>query len=86
MSLSAAAGIIVAQLDAANYRYTIVLADTGTTSIGTFWFSWLPGQGYLPSQPTFTAPTQWSAQLTDGPLPGNGFSILWQARPSRRSR
>ncbi|WP_395711063.1 Ig-like domain-containing protein [Reyranella sp.] len=78
MPLSAAATIIVAPLQT-SYRYTIVLKDTGTTPIGAFWFSWIPGQGYLPSLPTFSSSAQWSAQLTDGPLPGNGYSILWQA-------
>jgi hypothetical protein len=79
MPLSAAASIIVAQLGPTSYRYTIVLADTGDQPIGTFWFSWLPGEGYLTDQPTFTSPAQWSGQLTDGPLPGNGYSILWTA-------
>ena len=79
MPLSAAASIIVAPISQTSYRYTIVLEDTGTTPIGALWFSWLPGEGYLPDVPTFTSPAQWSAQLTDGPLPVNGFSILWQA-------
>ena len=79
MALSASASISVVQLDATTYRYTITLADTGTTPIGTFWFSWLPGQGYLPDLPTFTSPVGWSAQLTDGAPPQNGYSILWTA-------
>lgn len=77
MSLSAAATIIVAPLSQ-SHRYTIVLENTGTTPVGSFWFSWLPGEGYLPDQPTFASPAQWAAQLTDGPLPANGYSILWQ--------
>ena len=36
----------------------ITVTDTGTTPIGTFWFSWVPGQGYLPDQPTFAAPAK----------------------------
>jgi hypothetical protein len=78
MSLGAAATIIVAPLQA-SYRYTIVLKDTGTTPIGTFWFSWVPGKGFLPGPPTFTSSAQWTGELADGPLPGNGYSILWQA-------
>jgi len=77
MALSASASITVAQLTATSYRYTITLKDTGTTPIGTFWFSWIPGEGYLPDLPTFTSPAQWSALLTDGVPPQNGYSIQW---------
>ncbi|MGD9881238.1 MAG: Ig-like domain-containing protein [Reyranella sp.] len=81
MPLSAAATIIVAPLSQASHRYTIILGNTGDTPIGSFWFSWLPGEGYLPDQPTFASPAQWTAQLTDGP-PNNGYSILWQVTSS----
>src|SRR6476660_1352749 len=49
----------------ANFDYTIVLTNTGTTNIGTFWFAWTPpGQpieyDFLPSpaNPT-TFPSGW---------------------------
>ena len=79
MPQSASATIAIAQLDPTTYRYSVTLTDTGTTPIGTFWFSWLPGQGYLPDIPTFVAPAGWSGPITDGPLPFNGHSILWTA-------
>ncbi len=65
-----ASGVMTATPDGANWDYTITLTDTGTTTIGTFWYSWIPGQGYLPSLPTnFSAPAGWAMNLTDGPPP-----------------
>src|SRR6202789_4019381 len=32
--------------------YSITLNNTGTTTIGTFWFSWVPGNGFLSATPT----------------------------------
>jgi Ca2+-binding RTX toxin-like protein len=74
MSESASASIAVT-----NSTYQITLTDTGDTPIGTFWFSWVPGEGFLPDIPAFVSPAGWSGQITDGPLPSNGYSILWTA-------
>lgn len=82
MAESAAATIVAFQLDATHFRYTVTVSDTGTTPIGTVWFSWVPGQGYLPSVPSFVAPAGWSVQLTDGTPPFNGYSVLWTANNS----
>jgi Ca2+-binding RTX toxin-like protein len=79
MAESASASISFVNLDPTTYQYSITVTDTGTTPIGTFWFSWVPGQGYLPVIPTFSSPAGWSAQITDGPPPANGYSILWLA-------
>ena len=55
------------------YSYDITLNNTGTTTIGTFWFAWVPGAGFMSVAPTnVTSPTGWSEILTDG----NG-SIQW---------
>jgi hypothetical protein len=73
-------GVISATPVGANWDYTINLTDTGTTTVGTFWFSWVPGQGYLPTLPTgFAPPAGWAANLTDGPPPGDGYSIQFVA-------
>jgi hypothetical protein len=79
MSESASMTIEATQIGANNYQYTITLKDTGSTPIGTLWFSWVPGAGYLPSQPTFSSPAGWSAHQTDGPPPADGYSIEWTA-------
>lgn len=65
-------------LTGTTYTYTSVLVNTGTTTIGVFWFAWLPGQSFLPS-PTisFIAPPGWSVQAV-GPEAG-GYSALFTA-------
>lgn len=70
------------------YSYDLSLTNTGTfgSTIGTFWFSWVPGQNYLASNPTIvSAPTAWE----DGPDSNSvsvggqeGASIEWQATSS----
>jgi hypothetical protein len=76
MSESASMTIKATQIGANDYRYTIALKDTGSTPIGTFWFSWVPGSGFLPSAPQFSSPAGWTAVETDGPPPPNGYSVL----------
>ncbi len=72
----AASGVMTATPDGADWKYSIMLTDTGTTTIGTFWYSWIPGQGYLPTLPSdFTAPAGWVKLMTDGPPPTDGYSI-----------
>ena len=81
-----ATGVMSATPDGADWDYTIKLTNTsgpGGDNIGTFWFSWIPGQGYLPSLPTsITAPTGWKEKITDGPPPGDGYSIQFVANSS----
>jgi hypothetical protein len=49
------------------FQYDITLNDTGTTTIGTFWFSWIPGAGFMPAAPTdVVSPSGWSDILTNG--------------------
>ncbi|WP_338830578.1 calcium-binding protein [Bradyrhizobium sp. 27S5] len=79
MAEKASAFIGFVQLSPTSYQYTITLIDNGTTPIGTFWFSWLPGQGYLSEIPTFVAPSGWTASITDGVPPANGYSVRWVA-------
>jgi hypothetical protein len=59
------------------FNYTITLHNTGTTPIGTFWYSWIPFPFYdfLKSQPTNVgAPTGWVAPV-DNEGAGDGYSI-----------
>jgi hypothetical protein len=58
--LIGASATMTAVPDGGNYDYTITLNNTGTVNIETFWFAWLPGYDYLPSQPTVTGtPSNW---------------------------
>ena len=43
------------------YNYDVTVTNTGTTTIGTFWFAWIPGYDLLPHAPTSIAsPTGWT--------------------------
>jgi len=58
------------------YDYSITLNDTGTTTIGTFWFSWIPGTGFLSATPTdLTSPTGWTETLK--PAAAGKIGIQW---------
>ena len=75
-ALSASATLTWTQVGS-QFNYTIVVKNTGTTNIGTFWFSWLPGADYLPTRPSAAAgPAGWSASILQG-VPG--FSIEYVA-------
>jgi hypothetical protein len=57
------------------YNYSITLNNTGTTPIGTFWFSWVPGAGFLTATPTnVTSPSLWTDTLTNA-----GAAIQWKS-------
>jgi len=78
-ALHANADILFAKVDATTYRYSIDLQNTGTTTIGTFWYAWVPGEDFLPTSPTnIQSPTGWSAFITGGGA-NNGFAIEWLA-------
>jgi hypothetical protein len=74
----ASATYSVSQLSPTTWQYSFTLTDTGTTPIGTFWFSWLPGQGYMQTAPiSAVAPTGWVAVTTNGSAAGDGFAERW---------
>jgi len=61
----------------ADYDYTITLHNTGTTTIETFWFAWVPGEDFLPTSPiggTVQAPSGWTGNVTHGGS-GDGYGI-----------
>jgi hypothetical protein len=76
----ASAVISSTQLTPTTFQYTMDLTDAGTTNIGTFWFSWVPGEGFMDSAPlSLSAPANWHVAQTDGPPPVDGYSIQWVA-------
>jgi hypothetical protein len=82
MSESAAASISASQLTPTTFQYSLTLNDTGSTTVGTFWFAWIPGQDYLATLPTgITDPTGWRHIVTGG-TPHDGFAIQWTAASS----
>ncbi len=61
------------------YHYAVTLTDTGTTTLGTFWFAWTPGEDFLTSSPgTVKSPKGWTDTITGGGS-GDGFAIQWVA-------
>ena len=48
------------------YTYSLIFTDdsTATSSIGSVWYAWIPGQFYLPGVPTSaSAPAGWTATI-----------------------
>jgi PEP-CTERM motif-containing protein len=68
---SATATITTSQTSAP-FNYTISLHNTGTTTIGSFWYAWnATGYNFLATHPlSVTAPAGWSANVTNL---GSGF-------------
>jgi len=65
-SLSAAATFNDTQVSPGVFQYDMTLRNTGTTTIGTFWFSWVPGLGFMTTPPTnIVNPTGWTDNLTN---------------------
>jgi hypothetical protein len=81
MGESASATIAATQLCPSSYQYTIALDDTGSTTIGTFWFAWIPVpfEDFLASSPTsVTSPAGWTDNITNVGS-NDGFAIEWIA-------
>jgi hypothetical protein len=96
--LDATATYTDTRLSNGEYQYDLTLKNTGTTTIGTYWFAWIPGAGFLSAKPTdVMSPTGWTEKLTakDGAiqwtthgslLPGaslTGFSFDSTETPSQ---
>ncbi len=79
MAESASGSIAVNQIDSSQWQYTITLDDTGSTTIGTLWFAWVPGRDFLATSPgSITAPAGWTDIITHGG-PSDGYAIQWVA-------
>jgi hypothetical protein len=78
-------GTISSVADGANFDYTITLTNSAasTNVIGTFWFAWIPGDDFLPTNPIaggFTTPAGWTLTVTHFPnVPTNGYALQWVA-------
>jgi len=67
------------EISPGEFQYDLTLSDTGTTTIGTFWFAWVPGDNFMPVSPTgIASPAGWQDIVTSGG-PSNGFAIQWTA-------
>jgi hypothetical protein len=85
-TMEVAAGIITpTNLGGGQWQYNIELfnesgADNASTTIGTFWFSWAPGQEFMEAVPTdVMSPAGWTEQLTGSNNSTDGTAIQWVA-------
>jgi len=75
----ATATISGVEISSGEFEYSLALNDTGTTKLGTFWFSWMPGDNFMPVSPTnITSAAGWQDIVTHGG-PSGGFAIQWTA-------
>ncbi len=59
------------------YHYTITLHNTGTTTIGSLWFAWIPGENFMTAAASsVTSPAGWAGGHQGG---AGSESVLWQA-------
>jgi PEP-CTERM motif len=62
------------------FTYNLTLNNLGTTGaddIQTFWFSWIPGQDFMPTPPTnIISPPGWTETVINAGA-GDGYSIEW---------
>lgn len=66
------------------YDYTITLNNEAgsASSLETFWYSWVPGANFLPSNPTtISAPSGWAAAVTHVSA-GDGYGIQFTTSTS----
>ena len=79
MSELAKESLVAQKIATGGYQYTITLKDTGTTTIGTFWFAWIPGADFMPVKPLSVAlPAGWRDNITHAGSK-DGFAIQWIA-------
>jgi hypothetical protein len=81
-----ASGVVTGtSLGGGEWQYNINLtnnssADNANTTIGTFWFSWAPGEDFMEAFPTnVVAPTGWTAAITGRAHAGDGNAIQFVA-------
>jgi hypothetical protein len=67
---------ITNSLSGSTYTYVDTLLNNGSVPIATYWYAWQPGQNYLPSLPTPSTPSGWTATVTGA---AGGYGIEWTA-------
>lgn len=73
-----AAGSLSYTQSGSNFTYDITLHNTGTTTIGTLWYAWIPGEDYLTAAPTSTSgPAVWT--FLQSHAGGFGYGLRWVA-------
>jgi hypothetical protein len=72
-----ASAVLSATPSMGGYLDQITLDDTGSTNLGSFWYSWIPGVDYMSVLPTnVQSPTGWGDTITNEGA-GDGYAIQW---------
>jgi hypothetical protein len=64
--------------------YALTLSDDAASpsTIGTFWFAWVPGKDFMTTSPlSVSSPSGWTDTITGGGT-GDGYAIQWKATSS----
>jgi hypothetical protein len=76
-----ASAVVMSKPDGPNFDYSITLTNSSSSTdpIGTFWFGWVPGKDFLPTNPfDITAPSGWAEIITHGGAT-DGYAIQYVA-------
>lgn len=68
------------------YTYNLVFSDSSsaTSSIGSIWYAWVPGQFFLPGTPTTaTAPTGWTESIVANSIQFSATSSIYDIAPGQ---
>lgn len=77
-AIGASETITAKQAGPNSWNYSMSLTNTGTTTIGSYWFAWLPGYDFLPSAPTsLSAPAGWTVTTPQDGFIQPYWSIQW---------
>jgi hypothetical protein len=61
------------------FDYTVTVDNTSTGPLGTFWYSWVPGEDFLATSPTdVVSPANFTDNITHGGST-DGYAIQWIA-------
>jgi hypothetical protein len=76
-----ASAVLSSTPDGTGFDYSITLSNSSSSTdpIGTFWFAWVPGKDFLPTNPSdITTPTGWTEKVTHGGTT-DGYAIQFVA-------
>jgi hypothetical protein len=73
-----ATGVLLYEQGSAGvFHYDIDVKNSGTTNVGTLWYSWVPGEDFLGIRPTnLVSPSGWAARVTNSGVT-DGFAVQW---------
>ncbi len=77
-----ASGAATAVRSGSDWDYTVTLTNSSSSSVslGTFWFTWVPGEDFEPDKPiSETGPSGWEVNAITHGGTNDGYAIRWEA-------